>query len=102
MVYCFAPVLRPLAQLSKLDNEIGDDAFPPPSPIIQLNNSNEFGKMFTKLDNSDDLEQLEDNQVITEQGSSLLYESKSYPFLFNLMADFDGDIYNLVITEIED
>ena len=54
---------------------IGDDG----SYVIQLNTSNEFGKMFTKLDSVDDMEQLEDNQVITEQGSSLMYQSSSEP-----------------------
>lgn len=72
------------------------------SYVIQLNNSNEFGRMFTKLDSIDDVEQLEDNQVITEQGSSLMYESLSEPYLLNLIADFDGGIYELVVTRIND
>lgn len=76
---------------------IGDDG----SYVIQLNTSNEFGKMFTKLDSVDDMEQLEDNQVITEQGSSLMYQSSSEPYLLNLIADFDNNVYQLVVTKIE-
>lgn len=69
--------------------------------IINLMNSNEFGKMFTKLEKSDDLDPLEDNQVVTEQGSSLMYESKSESYILNLIADFEGDVYQLVINNIE-
>ena len=71
------------------------------SYVIQLNDSNEFGRIFTKLDNSDDLEQLEENQVITLQGSSLMYESLSEPLLFNLIADFDGDVYQLIVNILD-
>ena len=72
------------------------------SYVITIDNSNDYGKMFSKLEKADDLDILTDNQVITEQGSSLMYESITEPFLFNLIADFDGDIYQLVITELED
>lgn len=71
------------------------------SYIIPLMNSNEFGKIFTKLEKAEDLDPLEDNQVVTEQGSSLVYESSSQPYILNLIADFDGDVYQLVINEIE-
>lgn len=70
--------------------------------IIDLLNSTEYGKIFSKLENADDIEILEDNQVVTEQGSSLVYQSLSQPYLFTLLADWDGDIYQLVINEIED
>ena len=75
----------------------GDDG----SYVIDLLDSDDYGKMFSKLERIKDLDLLEDNQVITEQGSSLMYESKSEPFLLNLIADFDGDVYQLVVTEIE-
>lgn len=67
--------------------------------IINLKDSNEFGKMFSKLEKIDDLDLLDDNQVITEQGSSLIYESKSYNFVLNLIADFDSDQYQLIINK---
>lgn len=81
-----------------IDNQFeqGDDN----SYVISIMNSNEFGKIFSKLENSDDLEPLEDNQVVTEQGSSLVYESISEPYMLNLIADFDNDIYQLVINKI--
>lgn len=81
-----------------IDNQFeqGDDN----SYIVSIMNSTEFGKIFSKLENSEDLDPLEDNQVVTEQGSSLVYESISEPYILNLIADFDADVYQLVINEI--
>lgn len=67
--------------------------------IITLDNSNDFGKMFSHLEKIEDLEQLEDNQVVTEQGTSILYKSNSENYLFNLIADFDGNVYSLIVSE---
>jgi len=72
------------------------------SYVALIMNSNEFGKIFSKLENADDLEPLEDNQVVTEQGSSLVYESISEPYMLNLIADFDADVYSLIINYIGD
>lgn len=74
----------------------GEDGY-----IVDILNSTEYGKIFSRLEDSDDLEILEDNQVVTEQGSSLVYESLSQPYLLTLIADFDGDKYELVINEIK-
>lgn len=67
--------------------------------IITLDNSDDFGKMFSHLEKIQDLEQLEDNQVVTEQGTSILYKSNSENYLFNLIADFDGNVYELIVSE---
>ena len=72
------------------------------SYIIDLANSDEYGRVFSKLERAEDLEILQDNQVITEQGSSLMYESETKPYLLNLIADFDGDKYQLIVNEIGD
>ena len=71
------------------------------SYVIDIIDSNKYGKIFSILDKSDDLDILEDNQVITEQGSSIMYESLSEPYLLNLIADFDGDVYQLIVTKID-
>ena len=67
--------------------------------IITLDNSDNFGKMFSHLEKIEDLEQLEDNQVVTEQGTSILYKSNSENYLFNLIADFDSNVYELIVSE---
>lgn len=72
------------------------------SYIIDIETSDEFGVIYSKLENSDDLNIMYDNQVVTEQGSSLIYESQSQPFIVNLIADFEGDRYSLIVTEIVD
>ena len=72
------------------------------SYIIDMKTSDEFGVIYSKLENSDDLDIMYDNQVVTEQGSSLIYESQSQPFIVNLIADFEGDRYSLIVTEIVD
>ena len=80
------------------EGNIGDDN----AYVIDLVDSDDYGKMFSRLERVKDLDLLEDNQVITEQGSSLMYESESEPYLLNLIADFDGDVYQLVVNEIKD
>ena len=79
------------------EGEYTEDAY-----IVSLINSNEYGRIFTILEKSDDLDIMEDNQVITEQGSSLMYESESQPFIISLLADFDQDIYQLVVNTIQE
>lgn len=66
---------------------------------ITIDNSNEFGKIFTKLDNSNIIESLEDSQLVTNEGTSLIYENEEY--LLTLQANFENDIYNLIITDEE-
>ncbi len=69
--------------------------------VIDLPDSKAFGDVFTILDNTDLVDILEDNQVITEQGSSLLYEVIDEPYIINLLADWESNQYQLVITNID-
>lgn len=69
--------------------------------IIDLLDSDDYGKVYSILDKSEDLEELQDNQVITEQGGSIKYESKSEPYILDLISDWDGSKYQLVVI-IED
>lgn len=78
-----------------LDGEIIDDSF-----VAVIKNSNEYGKIFSILEKSEDLNIMDQNQVVTEDGSSLLYESISEDYILNLIADFENDIYQLVVTEV--
>ena len=70
------------------------------SYIVQIDSSDEFGKIFSKLEKSPIVDQWEENQVVTDQGSSLLYEVIDQPYMLNLIADFDSDVYQLIINEI--
>lgn len=66
------------------------------SYVIPIENSDEWGKMFSKLDGSD-LEDMEDNQLLTDNNSSLMFRSDNYQY--NLLADFSANEYKLVITD---
>ena len=66
------------------------------SYVIPIDNSDEWGKMFSKLDGSD-LEDMEDNQLLTDNNSSLMFRSDNYQY--NLLADFSANEYKLVITK---
>lgn len=68
--------------------------------VVTIKDSEEYGNIFSRLEDSEDLDLLEDNQVITEQGSSLIYESLSEDLLLTLIADFEGDVYELIINKI--
>ncbi len=70
------------------------------SYVVVLENSNEFGKVFSKLEKSDAVYPLEESQVVTEEGSSVLYKAEDEDLLFNLLADFEGNVYQLVVTEL--
>ena len=76
----------------------GDDG----SKVININSSDEFGRIYSKLENSPKLEIMYDNQVVTEEGSSLIYEAIDEPYLLNLIADWSGDVYSLVISKYEE
>ncbi len=75
--------------------EYSDDAY-----VVDLLDSTEYGKVFSILDRSDDLDIMQDNQVVTTEGSSLTYESLSQPYLLSLLADWEGNVYQLVVSKI--
>ena len=68
------------------------------SYVIDLEDSNEFGKIFTKLDNSDVVEQNAEASLLTADNSSLSYMSEFFDI--QLISDFLGDNYKLVFKEI--
>lgn len=77
------------------NGEYKDDAY-----VIDISNSLEWGKVFTKIDTSSKLNQLEDSQVVSEQGTSLSYLSQDENFMVSLIADFEGDVYSVVINKL--
>lgn len=69
--------------------------------VVNIEDSKSYGRIFTILDTSEDIDIIPSNQLVTDQGSSLMYESISEPLLLNLLADFEGGVYQLVVNEIE-
>lgn len=78
-----------------IEGQIGDDAY-----VVDIADSNEYGKVFSKLEKADALDPLEDNQVVTVQGCSLMFEAVDEPYILNLIADFDEDKYQLIVNKI--
>ena len=70
------------------------------SYILDLNSDIEWGKVYTILDNSPLLYQRDENTLLTQHNSSLIYEYDDTNIIFNLKADFDNEQYSLVISEI--
>ena len=65
--------------------------------IIDIGDSNEYSKIFTILDGSDKLHDLEDGSVFDIENNTLYYESEKYKF--KLDADLENDKYKLTVTE---
>lgn len=68
------------------------------SYIIDIEDSDEYGKIYSRLDKCEDLIEDEDSSTITVHTSNIVFESDE--FQFTLIADFDQDTYKLVCKEI--
>ena len=68
--------------------------------IVDIEDSDEFNRIFSKLDKSDLVDENEDSSVVNVDVTNILYFSDKYSL--NLIADFKQDIYKLVVTDLED
>lgn len=68
--------------------------------VVDLEDSDHFNRVFSKLDKSDIVEENEDSSVVNLDVTNILYISDK--FALNLIADFSQDTYKLVVTELED
>lgn len=67
--------------------------------VINLNDSDEYARYYSKLDRSDLVEEDDESSQVTLENSSIQYLSEDGKYLFTLLADFDGDVYTLTIKE---
>ena len=65
--------------------------------IIELEDSNEFSRMYTLLDNSDEVEIDDYATLITDKVSELSFIGDGYKI--KLVGNFVSDIYRIIITE---
>ena len=65
--------------------------------IIDIDDSDEYGKIYSLLDKSNEIEEDEDSSTITIHTSNIVFESDNYQL--TLIADFDQDTYKLVCKE---
>lgn len=68
--------------------------------VVDLEDSDHFNKIFSKLDKSDLVEENEDSSVVNVNITNILYIGEAYAV--NLVADFNEDAYKLVVTPLED
>lgn len=66
--------------------------------VIDIDDSDEFGKIFSKLDKSDLVDEDEESSSITLDSANITYLSDDYTI--TLMGDFENDTdYKLVMRE---
>lgn len=65
--------------------------------VITIDNSDDYGKYYSKLDKSQLIEEDEESSQITMETSSIQFVNDDYTI--TLLADFDADTYKLTIKE---
>lgn len=65
--------------------------------VIDIEDSEDYGKIYSRLDKSDLVEEDQESSQITYDTSSIQFESDDY--LITLLADFENDKYTLTIKE---
>lgn len=65
--------------------------------VIDIEDSDEYGRIYSKLDKNDLVTEDQDSSQVTFDTSSIQFESDDY--LITLLADFENDKYTLTIKE---
>ena len=68
--------------------------------VIELNNSDDYAKMYSILDQSEDADLAEVRSITTEDMNVLVYETDHYDI--ELLANFEKDIYRVAIKLAEE
>lgn len=70
------------------------------SYVVDLEDSDEYGKIYTILDNSTKVEEIESESQVTLHSSNIVYSDSMYQL--TLLSDFDADTYKLVVRKYKD
>ena len=72
------------------------------SYTLDIEDSNEWGRLYSKFNKNEELEQLEDGSILTLHNASILYlyEGELGNYQVVLTADYDHNNYKLVINEV--
>lgn len=68
--------------------------------VVDIENSDEYNKIFSRLDRSELLEENEDASVVDYDVTNVMYVTEGYTL--NLIADFKNNTYKLVVTEVKE
>ena len=88
-----------LLQELGLDDYIGNYTSGKKSFVIDLNTDLDFGKVYSILEDNDQVEQLDDTTLLTVHNASIVYEYEDYQL--TLKGNFDTEEYSLVIMELK-
>ena len=69
------------------------------SYVIDLKSADDFGKIYSLLDQNADLDYMDDTSLLNVNNSSLNYRYNN-EYQISLMADFNEDQYKIVINEL--
>lgn len=69
------------------------------SYVIDLYTDKEFGKVYSLFDRNEEVEQLEENNLLTVHNASLIYLYKDR-YQINLKSNFDTDEYSIILTDL--
>ena len=87
--------------MEELLRQLGIDAEPVKgengSYNIDIEDSNEYGRYFSKLDKSDIVEEEQGASSVNFENSSIQFTNEQYTL--TLLADFENDTYSLNIRE---
>lgn len=64
---------------------------------VDIENSDEYGKIYSILDKSKLVDEIPDSSQMTYETASIQFEGDDY--LITLLADFDEDTYKMTIKE---
>lgn len=64
--------------------------------VIELNDSNDIGRMYSKLDASDDVDEDNSRSKISYTNSQIVFVNDDFDI--TLISDFDSDDYRLICT----
>lgn len=67
--------------------------------VVNLLDSDDYARAYSKLDKSDLVEEDETASQVTLDNSSIQYISEDDKYILTLLADFDGDVYTLSVRE---
>ena len=73
--------------------------------VINLRDYDDFGKVQSKLDRNQDVEEQGENALVTKSGTSLLYsyeDEEGSVYQINLLGDAEADTARVVITLVDD
>ena len=74
----------------------------PLTAIVDIADSDAFGVMYSRLDKNNKLRELEDSTLVTENNISVIFSDDGYKnLIITLKADYDGNTYQLVVTDNE-